>query len=68
MPPVISGQAAQAYHDGNPLRTPQMWFERMRSQLRHGSRIALSMSSIGSASGPRLLLKPNQFYDKSEII
>lgn len=28
--------AAQAYRDGNPLRTPQMWFERMRSQLRHG--------------------------------
>ncbi len=28
--------AAQAYHNGNPLRTPQMWFERMRSQLRHG--------------------------------
>ncbi len=27
---------AQAYHDGNPLRTPQMWFERMRSQLRQG--------------------------------
>lgn len=29
-------QAASAYHDGNPARTPQMWFARMRHQLRHG--------------------------------
>ena len=29
-------QAAEAYHDGNPARTPQMWFERMRRQLRRG--------------------------------
>lgn len=29
-------QAASAYHDGNPDRTPQMWFARMRYQLRHG--------------------------------
>ena len=29
-------QAADAYHDGNPARTPQMWFARMRHQLRHG--------------------------------
>lgn len=24
------------YSDGNPARTPQMWFERMRHQLRYG--------------------------------
>jgi len=30
------GKAASAYQDGNPARTPQMWFERMRHQLRHG--------------------------------
>ncbi len=29
-------KAASAYQDGNPARTPQMWFERMRHQLRHG--------------------------------
>lgn len=29
-------QAAIAYQDGNPARTPQMWFARMRHQLRHG--------------------------------
>jgi hypothetical protein len=29
-------QAAIAYSDGNPARTPQMWFARMRHQLRHG--------------------------------
>ena len=29
-------QAAEAYQDGNPARTPQMWFERLRHQLRHG--------------------------------
>lgn len=29
-------QAAVAYSDGNPTRTPQMWFARMRHQLRHG--------------------------------
>lgn len=29
-------QAAIAYRDGNPARTPQMWFARMRHQLRHG--------------------------------
>lgn len=29
-------QAATAYQDGNPARTPQMWFARMRHQLRHG--------------------------------
>lgn len=29
-------QADQAYTDGNPARTPQMWFERMRHQLRQG--------------------------------
>lgn len=29
-------KAASAYQDGNPERTPQMWFERMRHQLRHG--------------------------------
>ena len=30
-------KAASAYSDGNPARTPQMWFERMRHQLRRGS-------------------------------
>ena len=30
------GQAANAYRDGNPARTPQMWFARMRHQLHHG--------------------------------
>jgi hypothetical protein len=29
-------QAAEAYQDGNPARTPQMWFKRLRHQLRHG--------------------------------
>jgi hypothetical protein len=29
-------QAAEVYHDGNPVRTPKMWFERLRPQLRHG--------------------------------
>lgn len=29
-------QAAEVYHDGNPARTPKMWFERLRHQLRHG--------------------------------
>lgn len=29
-------KAAIVYQDGNPARTPQMWFERMRHQLRHG--------------------------------
>ena len=29
-------KAAEAYQDGNPARTPQMWFNRMRHQLRHG--------------------------------
>lgn len=28
--------AAMAYQDGNPTRTPRMWFERLRHQLRHG--------------------------------
>lgn len=28
--------AAITYQDGNPARTPQMWFERLRYQLRHG--------------------------------
>jgi hypothetical protein len=29
-------QAAEAYQDGNPDRTPKIWFERMRHQLRQG--------------------------------
>jgi hypothetical protein len=29
-------KAASAYSDGIPTRTPQMWFRRMRHQLRHG--------------------------------
>lgn len=29
-------QAASVYHNGNSARTPQMWFDRMRHQLRHG--------------------------------
>lgn len=29
-------QVALAYQDGNPARTPQQWFARMRHQLRHG--------------------------------
>lgn len=29
-------KAASAYQDGNPARTPQMWFDRMCHQLRHG--------------------------------
>ena len=29
-------QAVSAYQDGNPARTPQQWFARMRHQLRHG--------------------------------
>lgn len=29
-------QAASSYQDGNPARTQQQWFERMRHQLRHG--------------------------------
>ena len=34
MPHNICGKLANAYCDGNPARTPQMWFERMRHQLR----------------------------------
>ncbi len=29
-------QAASAYQSGNPARTPEQWFARMRHQLRHG--------------------------------
>ena len=29
-------QAAIAYHDGNPNRTPQQWFTGLRHRLRHG--------------------------------
>ena len=29
-------KAAITYSDGNQARTPQMWFERMRHQLRYG--------------------------------
>ena len=29
-------RAASAYHNGNPARTPQQWFEQMRHRLRHG--------------------------------
>ncbi len=29
-------QAATAYHDGNPARTPQQWFASLRHRLRHG--------------------------------
>ncbi|MBW4540241.1 MAG: ISKra4 family transposase [Myxacorys chilensis ATA2-1-KO14] len=30
------GEAAEAYGDTLPTRTPQQWFERVRHQLRHG--------------------------------
>lgn len=30
-------QAASAYQDGNPARTPQMWFAGMCYQLKQGS-------------------------------
>lgn len=29
-------KAVSVYQDGNPARTPQIWFTRMRHQLRHG--------------------------------
>ena len=29
-------KAASAYHDSNPARTPQQWFESLRHRLRHG--------------------------------
>ena len=29
-------QTASAYHDGNPARTQQQWFEQLRHRLRYG--------------------------------
>lgn len=64
-------QAADAYKDGNPARTPQMWFERLRHQLRHGyvHRIIdelrwLSRSPNTAASTKPVLERVHNFFDK----
>ena len=64
-------QAADAYRDGNPARTPQMWFERLRHQLRHGyvHRILaelrwLSRSPNTAASTKTILKRVHDYLDK----
>ena len=64
-------QVADAYREGNPARTPQMWFERLRHQLRHGyvHRILkelrwLSRSSHTAASTKTVLNRVHDFFDK----
>ncbi|EKU96848.1 hypothetical protein Lepto7375DRAFT_0764 [Leptolyngbya sp. PCC 7375] len=64
-------QAADAYKDGNPARTPQMWFERLRHQLRHGyvhriiSELRWLSRSPNTAAPTRTVLKRvHDFFDK----
>ena len=64
-------QAADAYQDGNPARTPQMWFERLRHQLRHGyvHRILaelrwLSRSPNTAASTKTVLKRVHNYFEK----
>ena len=64
-------QAAEAYKDGNPARTPQMWFERLRHQLRHGyaHRILselrwLSRSKNTAPQTKAVLKRVHDYFDK----
>ncbi len=53
-------KAASAYSDGNPARTPQMWFERMRHQLRRGSgkRIIKELNWLAKSRNTSQATKP----------
>jgi hypothetical protein len=53
-------QAASAYQDGNPARTPQMWFARMRHQLRHGfgKRIIKELDWLSKSKNTAEVTKP----------
>ncbi len=53
-------QAAIAYEDGNPARTPQMWFDRMRHQLRHGfgKRIIKELDWLSKSKNRAEVTKP----------
>lgn len=53
-------KAASAYSDGNPARTPQMWFERMRHQLRRGSgkRIIKELNWLAKSRNTSQVTKP----------
>ncbi len=53
-------QAASAYQDGNPARTPQMWFARMRHQLRHGfgKRIIKELDWLSKSKNTAQATKP----------
>jgi len=68
-------QAADAYREGNPARTPKMWFERMRHQLRQGyvHRILKELlwlcsqqSSASEATKQELLKVYNYLHDHVE--
>ncbi len=56
-------QAAEAYRDGNPARTPQMWFKRLRHPLRHGyvhrilSELRWLSRSPNTAPGTQVILR-----------
>jgi hypothetical protein len=53
-------QAAIAYQDGNSARTPQMWFDRMRHQLRHGfgKRIIKELDWLSKSKNTDEVTKP----------
>jgi hypothetical protein len=53
-------KAASAYSDGNPARTPQMWFKRMRHQLRHGfgKRIIKELDWLSKSKNTAQVTKP----------
>jgi len=51
-------QAAEAYQDGNPARTPQMWFTRLRHQLRHGYVHRILRELRWLSARPTPLLRP----------
>jgi hypothetical protein len=53
-------QAATAYRDGNPARTPQQWFERMRHQLRYrrGKKIIQQLNWLSKSKNTSEETKP----------
>ena len=53
-------QAATPYEDGNPARTPQIWFDRMRHQLRHGfgKRIIKELDWLSKSKNTAEVTKP----------
>jgi len=53
-------QAASSYQDGNPARTPQQWFVRMRHQLRHGwgKRIIKELDWLSKSKNTSEVSKP----------